>query len=303
MISRIDNLLHTVPKAADALPGGGGHARFSVDSRALGKALPVAQPYSDRFANGAARHFDGQNMYGGMSKVGNPYVSSDDHLLATDLSNNLKLPVLDAFKEDGHLTQQSMHKIASEDPSTSAVPERVIMLFRETVNRPRLNQAVLGKDRHLTAEGLSKASGSLVGNTNPNTQSADPYHAKTDLQLVQAFRAMFDDIRDRSEDYSFFFEKHRYVKKDTIIEMSKDPDETDKNGQTVRDPATGFPKKKYSENQVYITKNLVERGLLDSLDSNKANGTNIFGSHNHDGWIKNYSVDRWMENEKKEKGL
>ncbi|WP_246500170.1 hypothetical protein [Pseudomonas cyclaminis] len=303
MSGRIDNLLPTVQQAANALPGGGGHARAPVDMRATGKALSVAQPYFVQFPNGSAQHFDGQNMYGGMSKVGNPYVSSDDHLLATALSNNLQLPVLDQFKEDGHLTQQSMQKIASEDPGTSAVPERVIMLFRETVNRPRLNQAVLGKDRHLTAESLSTAAGSLVGNTNPNTQSADPYHAKTDLQLVQAFRAMFDDIRDTSEDYSFFFEKHRYVKKDTILEMSKDPDETDKNGQTVRDPATGFPKKKYSENQVYITKNLVERGLLDSLDSNKANGTSIFGSHNHDGWIKNYSVDRWMENEKKEKGL
>jgi hypothetical protein len=302
MIGRIDNLLPTSQPAGNALPAGGGHARFSVDSRALGKALPVAQPYSDRFANAAARHFDGQNMYGGMSKVGNPYVSSDDHLLATDVKNNQNLPVLDQFKENGNLTQQSMQKIASEDPATSAVPERVIMLFREVVNRPRLNQAILGKDRNVTPESLSTAA-ALVGNTNPNTQSADPYHAKTDLQVVQAFRALFDDIRDTSEDYSFFFEKHRYVKKDTIIEMSKDPDETDKNGQAVRDPATGFPKKKYSENQVYITKNLVERGLLDSLDSNKANGTSIFGSHNHDGWIKNYSVDRWMENEKKEKGI
>jgi len=77
------------------------------------------------------------------------------------------------------------------------------------------------------------------------------------------------------------------VKKETIVEMSKDPDETDKNGQVVRDMATGFPKKKYSEQQVYMAKNLVERpGLLASLDSTKANGTNIFGSHNDDGWLK-----------------
>ncbi|QDG60808.1 hypothetical protein NIBR502773_25190 [Pseudomonas sp. NIBRBAC000502773] len=268
----------------------------------MGKSLPTPQPSFDgRFANGAQRHFDGQNLYGGMTNVGNPYVSSDDHLLATQLNNVFSM--LGDFKKDGRLTLRSLTDIAKEQPSESKVPERTIMLAREILNRPRLGDSIVGKGGEITPDSLDKAAGLMIGNTNPNTQSADPYHAKTDAQVVQAFRGMFDDLRDTSEDRTFFFEKHRYVKKETIIEMSKDPDETDKNGQVVRDMATGFPKKKYSEQQVYMAKNLVERpGLLASLDSTKANGTNIFGSHNDDGWLKNYSIDRWLQNDKEEKG-
>ncbi|MBC3241195.1 hypothetical protein HU723_18670 [Pseudomonas lurida] len=267
----------------------------------MGKPLPAAQPMNSRFANGADRHFDGQNLYGGMTKAGNPFVSSDDHLLATDLRNNLSL--LDAFKKEGRLTQASLQEIAKEEPSSSKVSERTIMLMREILNRPRLNEAIKAKGGEITYESLVRASDSQIGNTNPNTQSADPFHAKTDAQVVQTFRGMFDELRDKSEDRTFFFEKHRYVKKDTLIEISKDPNQTDKNGEPLRDVRTGFPLKKYSEQQVYLTKNLLERpGLIDSLDSHKANGYNIFGSHNDDGWLKNYSIDRWLENDKEEKG-
>ncbi|AZF04713.1 hypothetical protein [Pseudomonas sp. R5-89-07] len=285
--------------------GSGGFTRLSVVDKAIGTQQPLGTTSSyvskNLMVNGASRHFDGQGLYGGMSKVGNPYISSDDHLLATDLSNNFSM--LDKFKKDGHLTQSGLQQIANEDVHTSNVSERTILLAREILNRPRLNEAILVDGGKITPESLAKASDLIVGNTNPNTQSADPFHSKTNAQVVQAFRGMFDQLRDTSEDYNFFFEKHRYVKTDTLIEMSKDPDETDKNGNVVRDPATGFPKKKYSEQQVYVAKNIVERpGLLDSLDSNKANGTNIFGSHNIDGWLKNYSIDRWLENDKKEKG-
>lgn len=287
--------------------GGGGYSRPSIDAQATGKPLQVRMPgYPSLFSgfngmNGASRHVDNQNFYGGMSAAGNPYVSSDDHLLATDLKNNFSM--LDKFQKNGRLNQAALKQIASEDPNKSTVSERTIMLAREILNRPRLNEAILAKGGHITPASLAKAADLMVGNTNPNTHSVDPYHAKTDAQLVQAFRGMFDELRDKSEDYTFFFEKHRYVKTDKLIEMSKDPDEITKNGEVVRDPATGFPKKKYSEQQVYLAKNLVERpGLLASLDSNKANGTNIFGSHNADGWLKNYSIDRWLENDKKEKG-
>ena len=296
MISRFNNLRYT-----QTGPTGSGQSRFEVDARALGKPLPAAQPFNTRFANGADRHFDGQNMYGGMTKVGNPFVSSDDHLLATDLKNNL--PLLDAFKKDGRLTQNSLQEIAKEEPSSSKVSERTIMLAREILNRPRLNDAITAKGGEITHDSLTKAGDSQIGNTNPNTQSADPFHAKTDAQVVQAFRGMFDDFRDKSEDRTFFFEKHRYVKKDTIIEISKDPNQTDKKGEPLRDVRTGFPLKMYSEQQVYLAKNLMERpGLIASLDSHKANGYNIFGSHNDDGWLKNYSIDRWLENDKAEKG-
>ena len=278
-----------------------GHVSGGVDTRAVGMPLTAAMPVNPRFANGADRHYDGQNLYGGMSQVGNPYVSSDDHLLATALKNNL--PMFDAFKKEGRLTQASLQDIAKEDPNNSTVSERNIMLAREILNRPRLNESIM-EGGEVTHKSLNKAADSLVGNTNPNTQTADPFHTKTDAQVVQAFRGMFDDLRDTSEDYTVFFEKHRYVNKDKLIEMSKNPDFTNENGQVVIDASTGRPQKKYSEQQFYMAKNLVERpGLLASLDSTKANGTNIFGSHNDDGWLKNYSIDRWLENDKEEKGI
>mgnify|MGYP001580017806 CR=1 FL=1 len=302
MIGRVNNLSYTQTAGSNTPgPTGSGQSRFEVDACALGKPLPAAQPFNTRFANGADRHFDGQNMYGGMTKVGNPYVSSDDHLLATDLKNNL--PLLDAFKKDGRLTQDSLQEIAKEEPSSSKVSERTIMLAREILNRPRLNDAITAKGGEITHDSLTKAGDSQIGNTSLNTQSADPFHAKTDAQVVQAFRGMFDDFRDKSEDRTFFFERHRYVKKDTLIEISKGPNQTDNNGEPLRDVRTGFPLKMYSEQQVYLAKNLMERpGLIASLDSHKANGYNIFGSHNDDGWLKSYSIDRWLENDKAEKG-
>ena len=300
MIGSVNNLgfTHT------AAPTGNGQSRFEVDARALGKPLPAAQPINARFANGADRHFDGQNLYGGMTKVGNPFVSSDDHLLATDLKNNL--PLLDAFKKEGRLTQGSLQEIAKEEPSSSKVSERTIMLAREILNRPRLNDAIVAKGGEITHESLAKAGDSQIGNTNPNTQSADPFHAKTDAQVVQAFKGKFNDWRDKSQDNDILFglEKHRYVRRETIIEISKDPNVTDAKGEAVRDPRTGFPLKKYSEQEVYLAKNLAERtGLLDSLDSHKANGYNIFGSRNDDGWLKNYSLDRWLQEDKQERGI
>ncbi|OPA91604.1 hypothetical protein BFW86_08970 [Pseudomonas fluorescens] len=281
---------------------GGGYSRQGIDARTTG-TQPLQSPLSSfPFIGGrssANRHVDNQNFFGAMHTPGNPYISSDDHLLASALKNNFSL--LEKFQKDGHLDQKALQQVADEDPNNSTVSERTIMLAREILNRPRLNEAIT-QDGTITRDSLSKAADLMVGNTNPNTQSADPYHAKTDAQVVQAFSGMFDDLRDKSQDYSFFFEKHRYVKKDTLIEMSKDPDEITANGEAVRDPATGFPKKKYSEQQVYLAKNLVERpGLLASLDSTKANGSNIFGSHNNDGWLKNYSIERWLENDRKEK--
>jgi len=290
-----------LPSAGAGGPTGNGKVRDAVDAHALGAPLPAAQSSSSSFVNGASRHFDGQSFYEGMTKAGNPFVSSDDHLLATDLKNNLSL--LDAFKKDGQLTQASLHEIAKEEPSSSKVSERTIMLVREILNRPRLNESIMAKGGVITHDSLGKAADLQIGNTNPNTQSADPFRAKTDAQVVQIFKGMFDDLRDKSEDRTFFFEKHRYVKKETIVEMSKDPNQTGNDGEPLRDARTGFPLKKYSEQQVYLAKNLMERpGLMASLDSSKANGHKIFGGNNNEGWLKNHSLDRWLKNEKEEKG-
>lgn len=304
--SRLPNLEHWSAGANQApAPASGDYTQLSVVDKANGVQQPLASTssvsHSSSMTKGASRHFDGQGLHGGMSKVGNPYSRSDDHLLATELNNHFSM--LDKFKKDGHLTQSGLQQIAAEDVHASSVCERIILLATEILNRPRLNEAMLAEGGKITPQSLAKASELVVGNTSPNTQSADPFHSKTDSQVVQAFRGIFDQLRDESKDYSFFFEKHRYVKTDTLIEISKDPDETDKGGNVVRDPATGFPRKKYSEQQVYIAKNIVERpGLLASLGSNKANGSTIFGGHNSDGWLKNYSIDRWLENDKKEKG-
>ncbi|TFF01726.1 hypothetical protein EXW72_23525 [Pseudomonas sp. BCA14] len=286
------------------LPFAWGAPTTGVDAQSLGTSSAPGLSSNHFFRNtrsDAGPHGVGQNTFGRMTTAVNPYVSSADHLLATALKNEFSM--LGPFKKDGKLTQRSLQQIASEEPNQSDVAERTILLAREILNRPRLNEAIIANGGFITLDSLSRAADSMVGNTHPNTQSVDPYHSKTDAEVVKAFRGMFDELRDTSEDYSFFFEKHRYVKTDKLIEMSKDPDETDKTGEVVRDAATGFPRKKYSEQQVYLARNLVERpGLLASLESRKANGTSLFGSHNSEGWLKNYSIDRWLENDRKEKG-
>ncbi|WP_256666204.1 MULTISPECIES: hypothetical protein [unclassified Pseudomonas] len=302
----IKAILGSEQRAAPVASGGTGYTRPGMDVRALGapgQVTAYAGPL--QFPGMPApqtRHVDFQNIHGGMQTSGNPYVSSSDSLLATAFKNNFS--ELDKFKKDGKLTQSSLQKIAAEKMGESEGRDRNIMLAKAILNRPRLNEAIIGNAGKITEKSLAEAADSLVGNTDPNTQSADPFHSMSNAQLVKTFRGVFDDLRDKSEDRSFFFEKHRYVNKDKLIEMGKDPDEVDKSANVVLDPANGLPKKKYSEQQVYMAKNLIERpGLLASLDSTKANGTNIFGSHNDDGWLKNYSIDRWLKNDKKEKGM
>lgn len=283
--------------------GASGQSRLEVDTRALGEPLPATQPYNPGFANGTDRHFDGQNTHGGVTPAENPFFSSDDHLLATDLKDNLSL--LGSFKKDGRLTQASLQAIANEVPSSSKVAGRIIMLVREILKRSRLKDSITEKGGEINNNSLSRAAEMKIGNTHPNTHSADPFHAKTDAQVVLAFRTQFNVWRDKSEDFNRFLGvgKPRYVKKDTIIEISKDPNVTGSNGEVVRDPRTGFPLKKYTEQEVYLAKNLMERsGLLDSLEGYQASGYSLFGSRNDGGWLKSHSLDRWLENDKKEKG-
>lgn len=279
----------------------GGHARIGVIGRPVGVPTTLAPvSYGSLYAP-QHRHVDYQNMNGGMTRTGNPYVDSPDSLLANALRNNL--PELEKYRnKNDKLTQSSLQKIANEPLSGNERQDRNRMLAKAILNRPRLNDAIFGKGGVITNNSLINAADKLIGNSDPNTYSEDPYQAMSNAQVVQAFRGMFDQLRDKSEDRTFFFEKHRYVKKDTIVEMSKDPDAIDKQGNVVRDPSTGLPKKKYGEREVYMAKNLAERpGLLASLDSEKANGVRWLGSHNDDGFLKNYSLDRWLKNDKKEK--
>ncbi|AKS05372.1 hypothetical protein [Pseudomonas trivialis] len=249
-----------------------------------------------RFPNGSERHFDGQNLYGDMTKVGNPFTSSDDHLLASDLKNDL--PLLDAFRKDGKLTLASFNDaIASSD-----VSERTRKLLEAILNRPRVKEAITGKGREITADSLSDAAKTLHGNTDPNTYSANPFHSKSNRQVAEAFLAVFGDWRDKSKDIDIFGEKHWYVHKDKIAEIASDPDFTD-NGKVVLDSSTGTPRKKYRTFDVHLANTLMDRPeLRTSLDDYKANGYNPLGSRNHDDWYKNYSIKRWTDTDKEEKG-
>ncbi|WP_241194676.1 hypothetical protein [Pseudomonas orientalis] len=298
-------------------PASGGYTRLSVVDKAIGTQQPLGTAFGFASSlpgvNAANPHFDAQRLYGGASKVGNTYTSSPDNILATALQNSFFL-LIEALKKDPsapdkskeekrYLTQEELKYIDSEGRQTGLYSESNVMLANEIINRPRLNEAIRVDGGKITSESLAEAAKLLTGNTSPNTQSADPFHSSSNYQVVTEFRGMFDQLMDESKTFSWPWDKHRFVKTDTLVEMSKDPDELDSKGNVVRDPANGFPKKKYSERQVYLAKNIIERpGLLDSLDSYKANGYAFTGSRNNDGWLKNYSIDRWLENDKKEKG-
>lgn len=257
-----------------------------------GEGQPVAPP-----TQGCSQPQGAQanlQAYDHRSTDGNPYAGFDDRLLATELKNNFSL--LGKFQKDGRLHGSALRQIANEPLHDGTVSESTIKLVQEIINRPRLNEAMLVKGGYITPDSLSKAADLLPGNTSPFTYNLNPFYVETDAQVVEAFKDMLDNV--------LFANKHRYVTTDMLIEMSKDPDEKNEAGQVVLDAANnGFPKKKYSMQQVYLARSLIERpGLLASLESNKANGTRIFGSHNHDGCLKSSSIERWLENDKKEKG-
>lgn len=263
---------------------------------------PMSPQIFSRLPNGADRFYDGQNLLGGTSKVGNPNIATDDATLALDLKNDLQR--LDAFTKDGKFTLASLEEIAKEGSRSARVSERIVSLAQEINNRAPLKEAISGKGGVITVEKLTEASETLVDNTNPNTQSDNPFHGKTNLQLATALQGRFDDWRDKSEDINILFGawKWRYVNLKTITEISQNPHLTDEQGQVKRDPSNGFPLYKYSLDDVHLAKTLIKKpGLLRSLDSNKANGFNPFGSINHDGWLKNTSLDTWIKNERKER--
>lgn len=295
MISRFNTLgsAQAAPSNKASMEGGSGFARPATGSPNPNRLGSIHH----RFPNGSERHFDGQNLLGGMSTVGNPFTSSDDHLLVTDLKNDL--PLLDGHKKDGKLTLASLLEASRDDK----VPERTRKCLEAILNRPRVKEAIVGKGAEITLESLSEAVKTLHGNTDPNTYSANPFHAKSNREVAETFLQVFSDWRDKSEDRTFFSEKHWYVNESKIKEIASDPDFTDKNGNVLIDPATRMPRKKYRALDVHLANTIMDRPELKaSLDDYKANGYNFFGSRNSDGWFKNYSIERWIENDKKEKG-
>lgn len=250
-----------------------------------------------RFPNSSERHFDGQNLYGGMKNVGNPFTSSDDHLLATDLKNDL--PLLDPFKKDGKLTLACFNDAIA----SSTLPERTRKLLEAILNRPRIKEAITEKGGEITVDRLSDATKILHGNTDPNIEHKNPFESKSNRQVAEALLSVFPDWRDKDYDLNVGSEKHWYVSADKIKEIASNPDFTNVSGNVVIDPVTRSPRKKYRAYDVHLANALMDRPeLRASLDDYKANGYNPFGSLNHDGWYKNYSIERWIDNDKAEKG-
>ena len=202
------------------------------------------------------------------------------------------------MRTDG-LKLSSLQRIASKKLGASREADSAILLAKAIIQRPRLIDAILDQDGYITRESLAQAENVVFGNSDPSAFSPDPFHAKSNAELVQVFKAMFTELRDRSRDRKGFFEYIGYVNIELLVAMSKDPDELDSQGEPVLDPTTGLARKKYDEQQVYMAKNIVDRpGLLRSLENAHGTGRRIFGSHHQEGWLSNKTLDRWLEHNK-----
>ena len=246
---------------------------------ALGFTQPVARVGGDsyasytrgvndyRFPNSSERHFDGQNLYGGMKNVGNPFTRSDDHLLATDLKNDL--PLLDPFKKDGKLTLSSFNDAIA----SSNVPERTRRLLEAILNRPRMTEAITGKGGDVTVDSLSDATKTLHGNTDPNIEHKNPFESKSNRQVTEAFLSVLPDWKDTDCGRNAFSEEHWYVSADKIKEIASNPNFTNVSGNVVIDPATRSPRKKYRAYDVHLANAIMDRPeLRASLEGYNANG-------------------------------
>lgn len=197
------------------------------------------------------------------------------------------------------LTLSSLQRIADKKIGENQAFDSAILLAKALVQRPRLIDAITDQDGYITKDSLWKAESVVFGNSDPGAFSPDPFHAKSNAELIEVFKAMFTELRDRSRDRKGFFEHIGYVNIELLVAMSKDPDELDSQGEPVLDPATGLARKKYDEQQVYMAKNIVDRpGLLQSLESAHGSGRRIFGSHHQAGWLSNKTLDRWLEHKK-----
>lgn len=172
--------------------------------------------------------------------------------------------------------------------------ERMILVIREILNRPLLNDAIIDCEGYITRDSLSAAAVALRGNSSPGVFSQDPFHGQGNAQVVQALQGYFKQLRDASKDRTVFFEALEYVDIALLKAVMNDPDEIDSQGMPIPEPTTGLPRKKYSEHCVYTVKNIIKRpGLLRALE--RANTTRLFRRSKHEGWLCNKSLERWLE--------
>lgn len=172
--------------------------------------------------------------------------------------------------------------------------DRVILLVREILKRPLLNDTIIDSEGYITRDSLNAAAATLQRNSSPGTFSQDPFHGQGNARVVQALQGYFKPLRDTLKDRPGFFETHEYLEIALLKAVMEDPNDADLQGVPILEPATGLPRKKYTEHCVYTAKNIIERpGLLRSLE--RAGHLRLFGRPRHEGWLCNRSLVRWLE--------
>lgn len=172
--------------------------------------------------------------------------------------------------------------------------DRLILVVREILRRPLLSDAIIDCEGFITRDSLRTAATNLRGNSSPEGFSQDPFHGQGNAKVVQALKSHFKQLRDKTKDRTSFFEEFAYLEIALLKTVMTDPDDVDLQGQPILDPSTGLPRKKYSEQCVYMAKNIIERpGLLRSLE--RANYTRLLGRPKYEGWLSNKSLERWLE--------
>lgn len=178
--------------------------------------------------------------------------------------------------------------------------DRIILVVREILKRPLLNDAIIDFEGFITRDSLRAAAALLRGNSSPGVFSQDPFHGQCNARVVEALQGHFKQLRDTTRDRAGFFETLEYVEISVLRAVMDDPDAIDPAGMPILEPATGLPRKKYSEHCVYTAKNIIERpGLLRSLE--RANNSRLLGRPRHQGWLSNKSLKRWLEQYKMHK--
>jgi len=174
------------------------------------------------------------------------------------------------------------------------VRDRLILVVREILSRPTLNDAILDGDGYITRDSLNAAAAALRGNSSPGTFSQDPFHGQGNVKVVRALQGYFKQLRDQTKDRTAFFEGEEYVEIALLKTVMSDPDDIDSMGRPILEPGIGLPRKKYGEHCVYTAKNVMERpGLLRSLE--RTNNMRLLGRPRYEGWLCNRGLERWLE--------
>lgn len=172
--------------------------------------------------------------------------------------------------------------------------DRLILVVREILKRPSLNDAIMDCEGYITRDSLRTAATTLRGNSSTGTFSQDPFHGLDNAAVVRALQGYFKHLRDETKDRRSFFEEFEYVEIALLKAVMNDPDEVDSQSLSILDPSTGLPRKKYSEHCVYMAKNIIERpGLLRSLVH--INSVRLFGRLKPTEWLSNTGLERWLE--------